>query len=103
MTTTSNRRRTGFSNPLRRRDPDRVAGGFKSALSNPNTTRSGRKEAKRELRFMGRGNETHVPLMTKIKRTLGIRSTPRRDRQIVPSVTGSRTRSRRNNNGLFRR
>lgn len=27
--------------------------------------------------FKGRGNEAHVPLMTKIKRTLGIRSTPR--------------------------
>ncbi|KAF9651220.1 hypothetical protein BDM02DRAFT_3078656, partial [Thelephora ganbajun] len=63
-----------------RRDPDRVAGGFKAALSNPNTTRSGRKNAKQELRLMGRGNETHVPLMTKIKRSLGIRSTSRRNR-----------------------
>ena len=41
-----------FRNPLRRRDPDRVAGGYKAALSNPNTTRSGRRNAKRELRSM---------------------------------------------------
>jgi hypothetical protein len=53
-TTSSRTRRTGFRNPLRRRDPDRVAGGFKAALSNPNTTHSGRKHAKRELRFMVR-------------------------------------------------
>jgi len=64
----------------RRRDPDRVAGGYKAALSNPRTTRSGRKHAKSELKAMGRGRETHVPLMTRIKRTLGIRSTPRRER-----------------------
>ena len=53
-TTSSRTRRTGFRNPLRRRDPDRVAGGFKAALSNPNTTHSGRKHAKRELRLMVR-------------------------------------------------
>jgi len=70
-----------------RRDKDRVAGGYKAALSNPNTSREGRKHAKRELKLMGRGNETHVSLMTKIKRTLGIRSTPRRGRK---SVTTSR-------------
>ena len=29
----------------------------------------------------GRGREAHVPLMTKIKRTFGIRSTPRRERE----------------------
>ena len=29
----------------------------------------------------GRGREAHVPLMTKIKRTLGIRSTPRSERK----------------------
>ncbi|KAF8165132.1 hypothetical protein B0H34DRAFT_793559 [Crassisporium funariophilum] len=63
-----------------RKDRDRVAGGYKAALSNPHTTRSGRKQAKRELQAMGRGHETHVPLMTKIKRALGIRSTPRRQR-----------------------
>ncbi|TFK43330.1 hypothetical protein BDQ12DRAFT_674789 [Crucibulum laeve] len=61
-----------------RKDKDRVAGGYKAALSNPHTTRSGRKHAKHELRAMGRGRETHVPLMTKIKRALGIRSSPRR-------------------------
>jgi len=63
-----------------RRDKDRVAGGYKAALSNPNTTHDGRKRAKMELRAMGRGNETHVPFMTKVKRTLGIRSSPRRSR-----------------------
>ncbi|KDR83520.1 hypothetical protein GALMADRAFT_132961 [Galerina marginata CBS 339.88] len=73
---TTTRRRGLFH----RRDKDRVAGGFKAALSNPNTTRSGRRHAKHELRAMGRGNETHVPLMTKIKRALGIRSTPRNKR-----------------------
>ena len=51
-TTTSTRRRTGFRNPLRRRDPDRVAGGYKAALANPNTTRTGRKNAKFQLRRM---------------------------------------------------
>ncbi|KAJ6627439.1 hypothetical protein B0H10DRAFT_1726459, partial [Mycena sp. CBHHK59/15] len=63
-----------------RRDHDRVAGGYKSALSNPNTTRSGRKHAKDELHLMVRGRSAHVPFMTKVKRTLGIRSTPRRHR-----------------------
>ncbi|THU91970.1 hypothetical protein K435DRAFT_673026 [Dendrothele bispora CBS 962.96] len=65
-------------NPFHRRDRDRVAGGYKAALANPNTTHEGRKHAKHELRRMGRS--THVPLMTKIKRTLGIRSSPRRHR-----------------------
>ncbi|KAJ3899000.1 hypothetical protein F5879DRAFT_550928 [Lentinula edodes] len=62
-----------------RRDPDHVAGGYRAALANPNTTSEGRRHAKHELRAMGRS--THVPLMTKIKRTLGIRSTPRRKRE----------------------
>ncbi|KDQ28906.1 hypothetical protein PLEOSDRAFT_1111989 [Pleurotus ostreatus PC15] len=61
-----------------RKDRNHVAAGYKSALSNPHTTRAGRKQAKRELRAMGRGSETHVPFMTKVKRALGIRSTPRR-------------------------
>ncbi|KAH9962390.1 hypothetical protein BC827DRAFT_1119573, partial [Russula dissimulans] len=64
-----------------RRDRDRVAGGYRAALTNPNTTYAGRRHAKRELRLMGRGDEAHVPLMTKIKRALGIRSTPRRQRR----------------------
>jgi len=59
---------------------ERRAAGYKAALSNPNTTRRGREHAKHELRHMGRGREAHVPLLTKIKRTLGIRSTPRRQR-----------------------
>ncbi|KAK7695587.1 hypothetical protein QCA50_000223 [Cerrena zonata] len=81
-TTSLSTSRRGRSHRTRfgRKDPDRVAGGYKAALSNPNTTRSGRKHAKRELGVMGRSGETKVPLMTKIKRTLGIRSTPRRER-----------------------
>ncbi|KAI0742145.1 hypothetical protein BC629DRAFT_1686500 [Irpex lacteus] len=63
------------------KDPDRVAGGYKAALANPNTTRAGREHAKHELRAMGRGREAHVPLSTKIKRALGIHSTPRKARQ----------------------
>ncbi|KAH7916703.1 hypothetical protein BJ138DRAFT_1175564 [Hygrophoropsis aurantiaca] len=59
-------------------DRDRVAGGYKSALTNPRTTRDGRKHAKHELRRMGRDRDTHVPFITKVKRALGIRSTPRR-------------------------
>ncbi|PPQ70138.1 hypothetical protein CVT24_003884 [Panaeolus cyanescens] len=92
-TTTSSRRKGFFSSSghstaprstrggfFHRANKNRVAGGYKSALSNPNTTRSGRKKAKKELRFMGRPQETHVPFMTKVKRTLGIRSTPSRSR-----------------------
>jgi len=66
-----------------RRDKDRVAGGYKAALSNPHTTRDGRRHAKRELKLMGRGNETHVPFMVKVKRALGIRNTPRRKRHTL--------------------
>ncbi|KAK7061382.1 hypothetical protein R3P38DRAFT_3250766 [Favolaschia claudopus] len=55
---------------------NRRAGGLKSALANPNTTHRGRKNAKLELHSMGRSS--HVPFMTKVKRTLGIRSSPRR-------------------------
>jgi len=61
-----------------RRNPDKVAGGYRAALTNPNTTRDGRENARHELHSMG--YSAHVPLMTKIKRTLGIRSSPRRDR-----------------------
>ncbi|TFK29319.1 hypothetical protein FA15DRAFT_700257 [Coprinopsis marcescibilis] len=64
-----------------RRNPNRVAGGHKAALSNPHTTRQGRKHAKKELRRMGRGNATHVPILTKIKRALGITSSRRRHTQ----------------------
>ncbi|KAJ7133710.1 hypothetical protein C8R43DRAFT_1022826 [Mycena crocata] len=62
-----------------RRDPDRVAGGYKAALSNPNTTHAGRKRAKAELHSMGRS--AHVPFMTKVKRALGIHQTSRRQRE----------------------
>ncbi|EIN10243.1 hypothetical protein PUNSTDRAFT_50922 [Punctularia strigosozonata HHB-11173 SS5] len=41
-----------------RRDPDRVAGGYKAALRNPNTTRDGRERAKAELRAMVSGPKT---------------------------------------------
>lgn len=46
---TSTRRRGGL---FHRRDKDRVAGGYKAALSNPRTSREGRKHAKRELKLM---------------------------------------------------
>ncbi|KAJ8487738.1 hypothetical protein ONZ51_g4009 [Trametes cubensis] len=75
------RRTGGFRARFGRRDPDRVAGGYKAALSNPNTTRAGRKRAKRELKAMGRGDEARVPLMTRIKRTFGIRSGARREKK----------------------
>ncbi|KAI0080693.1 hypothetical protein K474DRAFT_1589170 [Panus rudis PR-1116 ss-1] len=97
-TTTTRHRRgnTRFSRRFGRKDPDRVAGGYKAALSNPNTTRSGRKHAKHELRAMGRGNETKVPLMTKIKRALGIRTTPRtRTEKVRAAVTPAGTSSTR--------
>ncbi|KAJ7477114.1 hypothetical protein B0H11DRAFT_1726603 [Mycena galericulata] len=55
---------------------ERRAGGLKAALANPNTTHNGRKHAKHELHSMGKS--AHVPFITKVKRTLGIRSTPRR-------------------------
>ncbi|KAJ7122904.1 hypothetical protein C8R44DRAFT_784884 [Mycena epipterygia] len=74
-TSSSTRRHRSW---FRRADRDRVAGGYKSALSNPNTTPRGRKHAEAELHAMGRS--AHVPFMTKVKRTLGIRSTPRRER-----------------------
>ncbi|KAG1718929.1 hypothetical protein EDB19DRAFT_1585343, partial [Suillus lakei] len=73
---TSTRRRFRFFS----RDKNRVAGGYKAALSNPRTTRQGRKHAKQELRAMGRERETHLPFMTKVKRALGIRSSPRKKR-----------------------
>ncbi|KAJ7067910.1 hypothetical protein C8F01DRAFT_1116184 [Mycena amicta] len=69
-----NRHHRGFY----RRDPDRVAGGYKAALANPNTTREGRRHAKAELHAMGRSS--HVSFMTKLRRALGIRKTPRRQR-----------------------
>jgi hypothetical protein len=103
----------------RHENPARVEGGFskvhiyeshlwlnwiydlESALSNPNTTRPGRRHAKNELRLRVRpeipgryinttntflqNQPTHVSLMTKIKRTLGIRSTPRRNNLLSTS------------------
>ncbi|KIY71829.1 hypothetical protein CYLTODRAFT_486941 [Cylindrobasidium torrendii FP15055 ss-10] len=58
-----------------RKNPDRVAAGYKASLSNPNTTSTGRKHAKHELHKMGRS--AHVPFSVKVKRALGIRSSPR--------------------------
>ncbi|KAG9031953.1 hypothetical protein FS837_002853 [Tulasnella sp. UAMH 9824] len=75
-TTTTTGRRTGF---FHRKDPNRRAAGLRAALANPNTTHDGRKRAEAELHSMGRS--AHVPLSTKIKRTLGIRSSPRTHRQ----------------------
>ncbi|TEB35484.1 hypothetical protein FA13DRAFT_1728292 [Coprinellus micaceus] len=84
-------RRRGFTLPtFGRKNKNRVAGGHAAALSNPHTTRSGRGHAKRELRAMGQGNRTHVPLMTKIKRALGIRSSPRHSTHTT--TMGSRSR-----------
>ncbi|KAF5393922.1 hypothetical protein D9757_000374 [Collybiopsis confluens] len=73
-----------------RRNPDHVAAGYKAALANPNTTSRGRKHAKHELHAMGRSS--HVSLMTKIKRTLGIRSTPRRKREQEKQYEHERAR-----------
>ncbi|KAF8520077.1 hypothetical protein JB92DRAFT_2896154 [Gautieria morchelliformis] len=71
-TTTSPRHhRRGFFHFV---NPNRRAGGLKAALHNPNTSSAGRRGAKHELRMMGRGRETHVPLSVKIKHFLGIRS-----------------------------
>ncbi|KAG9100422.1 hypothetical protein FS749_015365 [Ceratobasidium sp. UAMH 11750] len=74
-TTHGSHHRRGF---FHRTNPNRRAGGYKAALSNPNTTHEGRKHAKHELQRMGRGREAHVSMGTRIKRALGIRSTPRR-------------------------
>ncbi|KAG8979248.1 hypothetical protein FRB94_008844 [Tulasnella sp. JGI-2019a] len=71
---------------------ERVAGGYKAALTNPNTTHDGREHAKHELRRMG--ESTHVPIMTKIKRTIGIRSTPKR-KMVLDSERRTRTRTRK--------
>ncbi|CUA76838.1 hypothetical protein RSOLAG22IIIB_02314 [Rhizoctonia solani] len=76
-TTRTSRERRGL---FHRKNPNRRAAGYKAAPPNPNTTHEGRKHAKRELKRMGRGSETHVSLGTRIKRALGIRSTPRRRR-----------------------
>ncbi|KAF9468790.1 hypothetical protein BDZ94DRAFT_1244594 [Collybia nuda] len=84
-TVTSSRHSTRHHFFRTHKDKDRIAGGYKAALSNPHTTRKGRKHAKHELRAMGRGRETHVPFMTKIKRALGIRSTPRHHRSTLRS------------------
>ncbi|KAI0347495.1 hypothetical protein BDW22DRAFT_1342274 [Trametopsis cervina] len=87
--TTRTKRTTLF-----RKDPDRVAGGYKAALSNPNTTHAGREHAKHELKAMGRGREAHVPITTKIKRALGIHSTPRKTRQRERTSARRTTRTR---------
>ncbi|KAG8988066.1 hypothetical protein FRB90_002975 [Tulasnella sp. 427] len=62
-----------------RKDPNRRAAGLRAALANPHTTHTGRKRAEAELHSMGRS--AHVPITTKIKRTLGIRSSPRNHRE----------------------
>ncbi|KAJ7087218.1 hypothetical protein B0H15DRAFT_843096 [Mycena belliarum] len=70
--------RRGHRSIFHRVDKDRRAGGLKASLANPNTTSRGRKNAKSELHAMGRS--AHVPFMTKVRRSLGMRSTPRRKR-----------------------
>ncbi|KAG8686861.1 hypothetical protein FRC09_013874, partial [Ceratobasidium sp. 395] len=47
--TTRSRQRRGL---FGRTSPNRRAGGYKAALSNPNTTHEGREHAKRELKRM---------------------------------------------------
>ncbi|KAF9535075.1 hypothetical protein CPB83DRAFT_843434 [Crepidotus variabilis] len=84
--TTSHRTKRGGL--FHRKDRDRVAGGYKAALANPNTTHAGRRHAKHELHSMGRSS--HIPLMTRIKRTLGIRSTPRAHRTTATHTTHTR-------------
>lgn len=65
-------RRQGF-NMFSRRDGDRVSGGHRrTARSNPKTVRSSRERTKHEQRIKGRVGDTHVPLMVKVKRALGI-------------------------------
>ncbi|KAF8211530.1 hypothetical protein K438DRAFT_1958624 [Mycena galopus ATCC 62051] len=73
--TSSSSNTRGHRSWFHRSSRDRRAGGLKAALANPNTTHRGRKNAKTELHAMGRSS--HVPFMTKVKRTLGIRSSPR--------------------------
>ncbi|KAG8711440.1 hypothetical protein FRC09_020596 [Ceratobasidium sp. 395] len=79
-TRTSTGRSAGLGSVFRRKNPNRRAGGFKAALHNPNTTSSGRRHAKHELKVMGRGREAHVPLSVRIKHFLHIggRRTTRR-------------------------
>ncbi|KIJ56581.1 hypothetical protein M422DRAFT_149083 [Sphaerobolus stellatus SS14] len=67
-------RTTHRRNFLHRKDPNRRAGGLKAALHNPNTTSTGRREAKMKLRAMGRGREAHVPFSVRLKRFFGIRN-----------------------------
>ncbi|KAG2345140.1 hypothetical protein BDR05DRAFT_931229 [Suillus weaverae] len=74
---TSARRRFRFFS----RDQNKVAGGHKAALSNPRTSRQSRKHTKQEFRAMGRDRESHLPFMTKVKRALGIRSSPRQKQE----------------------
>ncbi|KAG8782432.1 hypothetical protein FRC12_020826 [Ceratobasidium sp. 428] len=71
-TRTSTGRSAGLGGVFRRKNPNRRAGGFKAALHNPNTTSSGRRHAKHELKVMGRGREAHVPLSVRIKHFLHI-------------------------------
>ncbi|TDL29775.1 hypothetical protein BD410DRAFT_780264 [Rickenella mellea] len=74
--------RTGRRGWFHRTDPDRRAGGLKAALHNPNTTHAGRRNAKAELRMMGRGREAHghPSVMSRIRHMFGIRSKTTRRR-----------------------
>ncbi|KAI6105423.1 hypothetical protein F5141DRAFT_1123608 [Pisolithus sp. B1] len=61
-----------------------IFGTQETARSNPKTTRSGRKRTKNERRIKGRERDTQVPLMVKVKRALGIQSTPPRSKRRWP-------------------
>ncbi|KAJ8588749.1 hypothetical protein M405DRAFT_881966 [Rhizopogon salebrosus TDB-379] len=74
---------TRRSFPVFGKDRNRVTRGHKAALPNRITARRGKKNAKQEHRLMGKhgGGETHLPFMTKVKRALGMQSTPSKKRQ----------------------
>ncbi|KZS97711.1 hypothetical protein SISNIDRAFT_481609 [Sistotremastrum niveocremeum HHB9708] len=75
LTTTSSARNRKW---YQRKNPNRRAGGLKAALHNPNTTSHGRKNAKHELRAMGRGNEAHVPFSVRVRHWFGMHGNSRR-------------------------
>ncbi|OAX43085.1 hypothetical protein K503DRAFT_853538 [Rhizopogon vinicolor AM-OR11-026] len=85
----TNERERDHTSSARRRFPifgkkkTRVAGGHKAVLPNRRTSRRGRNHAKQEHRPVGNlgSGETHLPFMTKVKRALGMQSTPRKKRQ----------------------
>ncbi|THH21032.1 hypothetical protein EW146_g437 [Bondarzewia mesenterica] len=70
-----------------------------AALANPDTSYEGRRHAEQELHQMGRS--AHVPITTKIKRALGIHSTPRKDRKRAREYDHSHTSTTSRRRGFF--